>query len=168
MADGRISDAGKSAEQRFFALVARAERTDAASTGDAVVDGVPVEIKQASSTTLNQVRAVKYIPLVCLDTKNNRWFVVPAHQVVRIVSAKNRGQHTENPFESATISKSQLGDFIVPRDKDLERYVVNAIREANKFPQLRLEMERIREQASLLARESLTRVRGLLATMEID
>jgi len=38
----------------------------------------------------------------------DEWYVVPAHVVVAEVSQKRRGQHTENPFESATLSLNIL------------------------------------------------------------
>ena len=65
-------------------------------------------MKRATSLTLNQVRAVKYLPLVVHYAPTDEWYVVPAHVVVAEVSQKRRGQHTENPFESATLSLNIL------------------------------------------------------------
>ncbi len=58
-----ISFGGRQAEQEYM------ERTGAipapaASIGDVLLEDYPVEIKRSTSSTLNQVRAVKYIPLV--------------------------------------------------------------------------------------------------------
>jgi hypothetical protein len=107
-----ISHAGKSAEERFRELTG-AEKSPAAAMGDAVLDGIGVEIKKASSNTINQVRAVKYIPLVVLDDPSDQWYVVPAHEVVRQVAVKSRGQHTEIPFECATLSLKNVASYAV-------------------------------------------------------
>ena len=74
-----ISSEGTDAEIRFRQLTG-AKEADKNSDGDAVVDGTPVEVKKASKSTLNQVRAVKYIPLVVLDVRTGSWYVVPAHE----------------------------------------------------------------------------------------
>lgn len=58
-----ISRSGREAERRFMAITG-ARATDRAELGDAVLNGVTVEIKQTQQAgTLNQVRAVKYLPL---------------------------------------------------------------------------------------------------------
>lgn len=133
-----------------------------ASLGDAVIDDHPVEIKRASSTTLNQVRAVKYIPLVAFHTPTQTWYVVPAHDVVRLVSAKGRGQHTENPFESATLSINHLDSFQIPDESQLLNAVKEAITEANKYPKLSGEMSRVLAESKKLAKRSVSRVRDKL------
>jgi hypothetical protein len=97
---------GDKAEELFRALTG-ASKAGSASDGDAVLQGHLVEIKQTSSTqriTLNQVRAAKYLPIVVHNTTTGEWFVIPAHEVVEMVSAKTRGQHTSNPYESAALS----------------------------------------------------------------
>jgi len=55
-----ISGGGADAESRFIALTGAtpaARRAD----GDALIEGHLVEVKSASRSTLNQVRATKYI-----------------------------------------------------------------------------------------------------------
>ena len=64
--------------------------------GDAELGGAFVEVKKATAATLNQVRAVKYIPLVAYHEPTDTWYVVPAHVIVCLVASKGRGQHTEN------------------------------------------------------------------------
>lgn len=162
--EGGISHAGKAVEERFFELV-DARAAPRAAAGDAVVNGTPVEIKHASSDTLNQVRAVKFIPLVCFDARTSTWYVVPAHQVVRLVAQKKRGQHTENPFESATLSVRALGAFAVADDASLQGAVAVAIEADAGYPELRRAMERILEQSSALARESRLAVNAVLGAL---
>lgn len=115
MATG-ISNQGTDAEQLFFALVTSSRKAPKASAGDAVVnvDGidVTVEVKKCDapngSGTINQVRAIKFIPMVVHNPSRNEWFVVPAAELVRAAASKSRGQHTEIPFESMNMSLSQV------------------------------------------------------------
>ena len=107
-----LSGGGRSAEDLFRQL-AGAVPAGRAAQGDALLQGHPVEIKRATSDTLNQVRAVKYLPIVVHFAPADEWYVVPAHVVVAAVSRKRRGQHTENPFESATLSLRNLRDWKV-------------------------------------------------------
>ena len=156
-----ISGAGQSVEDRFRALT-HSKRPAKKGDGDAVVSGVAVEVKKASADTLNQVRAVKYITLVCYDERDGSWYVVPAHQVVKLVSEKVRGQHTENPFESATISVRALGDFRVVREQDLLTRVEAAIRAADEFPRVKESMKNVLNKSKALANESRDEVGRIL------
>jgi len=115
-----ISGGGRSAEELFRAITG-AEQAARAADGDAVLEGTPVEVKRATKVTLNQVRALKYIPLVVHFQPRDEWYVVPAHVVVAAVSQRVRGQHTENPFESATMSVKSLGAWRVPNVEDLRQ-----------------------------------------------
>lgn len=72
-----------------------------------MLDGCPIEVKSATSNTLNQVRAVKYIPLVAYHVPTEAWFVVPAPDVVRLVSSKARGQHTENSLRVGDAQRAE-------------------------------------------------------------
>ena len=161
MATG-ISGAGREAE-RLFRELTRAEPAPLASDGDAELEGNLVEIKQASTNTLNQVRAVKYIPLAAFDTRSRQWYVVSPDDIVRLVANKTRGQHTENPFESATLSLRALDDHAVLDPSDLRQAVLSAIERGDRWPRLRDEMGRIRQRSCKLAHESLERVRRILA-----
>ena len=156
-----ISGAGDSAEELFFYHTG-AQKPDRAAEGDAVADDRTVEIKQASTTTINQVRAVKYIPLVVLDTRRNRWFVVPPDDVVRLVSRKKRGQHTENPFESATLSVNNIAEHEIGDPAELRAAVVAAAAKGDRWPELRSAMIDVKQQAVDLATESVARVRKIL------
>jgi len=98
--------------------------------GDAELGGTYVEVKKATAATLNQVRAVKYIPLVAFHEPSDTWYVVPAHIIVCLVATKRRGQHTENPFESATLNIFSLGKYQVAHEADLKMATLNAIAES--------------------------------------
>ena len=114
-----ISREGDKAEELFLQLVSASRRSSSAAMGDAVVtvDGkdVSIEVKKCSSDrgigTINQVRAIKFIPLVVYNPAIDRWYVVPATELVRFATQKSRGQHTEIPYESMNIGLGNIGDW---------------------------------------------------------
>ena len=144
-----------------------ASETERAALGDAVLDGNFVEIKKASSVTINQVRAVKYIPIVIYSTKEQTWYVVPAHQVVLQCSTRKRGQHTENPFESATLNLNKLGDFKVDSPAELREATLAAVREAAGYPELKELMEKVLSDSKRLAAQSKDEVLAALQRAEL-
>jgi hypothetical protein len=159
-----ISGSGRDAETRFLELTG-AKRTPEAALGDAVIDGNFVEIKSATSTTLNQVRAVKFIVLIayyCPDGAAPYWYVVPPHQVVALVARKTRGQHTENPFESATLNIRDLAGYRVDDEAQLRTQVLTAVRDSARYTDLQAEMTRILRESSSLASDSRDRVSAVL------
>ncbi len=121
-----------------------------------------VEIKRATSTTLNQVRAVKYITLVAFHVPSETWFVVPACDVVRLVAQKTRGQHTENPFESATLSTNNLSAFVVAEPLGLRDATLAAVSKSAARPDLAEAMKWVLTESKRLAAESCQRVTALL------
>lgn len=125
-----------------------------------------MKVKGASTATLNQVRAVKYIPLVVYFEPHKEWYVVPAHEVVAIVSKKIRGQHTENPFESSTMSMRDWGPFRV-EDVRLRKATLDAIASSESFPELLEAMQEVLRESRMLADTSLDRVRSLLLQLGI-
>lgn len=156
-----ISGGGRSAEDRFRALTG-ATLAPKASVGDAVLDGCPIEVKNATSDTLNQVRAVKYIPLVAYHVPTDSWYVVPAPDVVRLVSSKARGQHTENPFESATLSVRNLAPYRVTSEATLADEVRAAIARGEAHPKIRAAMEDVLQASKDLAISAIDEVRKAL------
>lgn len=156
-----ISNTGDDVEAAFRRLTG-AKRSERAADGDAVFEGCNIEIKKASSNTLNQVRAVKFIPLVAFHTPSRTWYVVPAPDIVKAVAVKKRGQHTENPFESATLNLSTLGSFAVAAEHDLTRAVRAAITRGSQFPQLRDAMRTVLSESKQLAASSREEVAQLL------
>jgi hypothetical protein len=164
-----ISKTGQSAEARFIKATG-ASTSSKAGDGDAVLGGSNVEVKKASTTTINQVRAVKYIPLVVLyepEGKTGRWYVVPAHQTVRLVSSKSRGQHNENPYECATLSVKTLGGYET-EEKDLRQATLDAIAAAGRYPQLRAAMEKVLSECKDLAEKSLKYVTPILERLKLS
>lgn len=162
MSEYGISGGGREAEDLFFRLTG-ASKVPVSSKGDALLEGHLIEIKQATKSTLNQVRAVKYLPLVVYYRPSGSWYVIPAHEVVRRVAAKPRGQHSEIAFECATLSLAALSQFQLDDEGDLRERTLIAIEESARFPELKAEMEYVREQASRLASESRSRVEAILA-----
>lgn len=156
-----ISRGGRSAEELFRELTVAAP-TERAAQGDALLEGYPVEVKRATSVTLNQVRAVKYLPIVVHYAPADEWYVVPAHVVVAAVSQKVRGQHTENPFESATLSLRNLGAWRIESANLLRSATLAAIDESKGFPELGAAMEEVLHESRELAVTSLERVRAIL------
>lgn len=144
-----------------FRRITGAKKPSHAKLGDAVIDGCNIEVKKASSNTLNQVRAVKFIPLVVKDTRSNQWYVVPAPDIIRLVAVKKRGQHTENPFESSTLSISALKEFQVRRS-DLLPKTRRAISKGKRHPELHAEMTRVLKESRALADKSRKRICAML------
>ena len=157
-----ISDLGDDAELRFR-LITGATLPGSKAQGDAIFNNVAIEVKMASANTINQVRAVKFIPLVIWSKESNDWFVLPAPDIVALVSQKLRGQHTENPFESATLSLSKLRSYRVNENLLVEA-LHDAITRASEFEDLRLLMSEILKKSKDLALESRAKVHAVIAS----
>lgn len=157
---------GDHAENEFRRLVPRAEKSDDQKSGDArlLVDGTVyyLEIKQCHSNTVNQVRAIKFIPLVILAPKlAPRWIVLPPQEVVRLVAGKSRGQHTEIPFESANLSLTGIPERFRCSDADLPQRVIDSIQGARRYAAVEAELRRL--QAALVDLKSRVREQILQA-----
>ncbi|MBA3877600.1 MAG: hypothetical protein C0498_11845 [Anaerolinea sp.] len=161
-----ISHGGESAEARFRELTG-AKSAPTASDGDVLLEGYPVEIKRATTSTLNQVRAVKYIPLVAYYAPEDAWYVVPAHIVVAEAANRSRGQHTEIPFESITLNLKRLSAFRV-EEGELWVRTLEAIEQGGLYPELRHEMTEVRKRARAVAQDSVARVHALLERYQIE
>ena len=151
-----ISKSGNRTEAALRKITG-ATKADKASLGDAVLSGYAVEIKKASSNTINQVRAVKWIPLVVLDSNDGQWYVIPAPDVVVLVSQKKRGQHTENPFESATLSVKKILHYKTEKS-ELKSAVLGAVARGKKYPILKKSMEKVLSDSRELAELSRSEV----------
>ncbi|MCH7971066.1 MAG: hypothetical protein IH960_08515, partial [Chloroflexi bacterium] len=149
---GGISYMGGSAEERFFRIT-NATVPVQTSDGDAVLDGHLVEIKQGESTTINQVRAVKYIPLVYWSSRTESWYVVPPNEIVKLVAAKPRGQHTENPFESNTLSLAKVLRYKV-EEHELRQSVLDAVSDGASHSKLQQAMHFVLIESRKLAKKS--------------
>lgn len=104
---------------------------------------------------------MKYIPLIVYSSARDEWYVVAADEVVRLVSRKARGQHTENPFESATLSVKSLASFRVDGLDALRAETLRAIVKADKRPDVRAAMVDVLGESKALAKDSLEKVRAL-------
>ncbi len=162
-----ISGGGRSAEDLFVAATG-ALKAPSASLGDAILDGHPVEIKRATSNTLNQVRPVKYITLVAYHEPSSTWYVIPAHVVVAEASRKGRGQHTENPFESCTLTLARLDRYRLRDSTQLRFRTLEAIAESGRYPDLEADMHWVLAESRRLAVTSVERVSATLARLGID
>jgi hypothetical protein len=169
MVDG-ISRTGASAEDQFRQLTGF-EGSDVAAKGDfrVTVEGQVeyVEVKKCSSNTINQVRAIKFIPLVVYDERRDgRWYVIDPVSLVRYAAQRGRGQHTEIPFESMTLNISQWAEYRVPADQ-LGAAVVRAILQGRSKPRLKEamtallnELTRLSDRQKRLVLEILTESEG--------
>ena len=146
----RITTAGRPTEQRFRELTGAAPADDS-SIGDAVLYGQHIEVKRASTDTINQVRPIRYVTLVVYSPPTDSWYVIPASDVVRFAHAKTRGQHTVNPFECCTLSLSKMGEYRVRRVRDLKRSVRQAIETADRHPELRTLMTHVADVTSAMS-----------------
>jgi len=151
-----IRNEGQRAEHRFIEFVPKARTSDQGKLGDAVmtVDGdtAYVEIKECHAEigkggTINQVRAIKYICCVTWAPKHRCWYVISPDQPVRLAATKNRGQHTEIPFECMNFSLKGLPDYLHTRcnDEQLAKTVEEAIRRGRKNARLHNAMCRLLE-----------------------
>ncbi len=102
-----------------------------------------------------------------LHEPTDTWYVVPAHIIVCLVSSKGRGQHTENPFESATLNIFALGKYKVAADEDLKQATFDALAEAEKYPDLKKAMEAVLKDSKDLAARSVKDVKALIAQLKI-
>ena len=155
-----ISKTGNKAEDLFRSLTSSQKPTDAV-LGDAVKNGIYAEVKKVSGDTLNQVRAVKYITLVAYDADRDNWYVVPACDVVALIAVKERGQHTENPFESATLSLRHLGPYKVA-SADLSSSWAAAVQKSDGKPLLKQKMKDVLRECKKLSSDHKVAVRAML------
>ena len=121
---------GQKAKDRFIKLVTNVRRSNDFSSGDTEVniDGVwyHVDVKDCTSNTINQIRAIRYQTLVIYF--DGVWYVIPPQEVVRLVGQRNRGQHTEIPFECAALTLNQIENVYRCSDSQLAERVYAAIR----------------------------------------
>lgn len=152
-----IRNEGQKAEHRFMEFVTTARPSDSAKLGDVVltVDGDReyVEVKEChaqigKSGTINQVRAIKYICCVIWAPNHDRWYVISPDQLVRLAATKNRGQHTEIPFECMHFGLTSLPDDLHTKctDAKLAETVEEAIRRGRRNARLREMMFRLSEE----------------------
>jgi len=149
MARQAIRNEGNQAENKFVELVNGASISEVAALGDVIVsvDGVEhyVEIKQCGtrSGTINQVRAIKYIPRVVWASLREKWYILPPNRLVRVAAGKERGQHTEIPFECMNLGmpvNAGIPHAMVCEDHELSAGIREAILEGERLPECRERM----------------------------
>jgi hypothetical protein len=86
---------------------------------------------------------------------------------VCLVSSKARGQHTENPFESATLNIFALGKYKIRSEKELKQATLDAIAEAKKYPDLKKAMQNVLQESKDLAARSIHDVQALITNLKI-
>ena len=110
-----ISKDGRKAEDAFILLVPSARKSDSKAAGDCVVtaggEDYYIEVKKCGTKggTVNQVRPIKFIPLVVRVPSGVReraegWYVIPPDRLLRDALGRNRGQHSELSLENMTVS----------------------------------------------------------------
>lgn len=108
-----ISGQGSEAEGMYRSLTG-ARQSRNRQRGDCVLDGHYVEIKKTSAEgSINQVRPVKYVPLVVWNETTDAWYVIPPHVIVHHAVRKRRGQHSENPFECLALNARWFSGYRV-------------------------------------------------------
>lgn len=101
-----------------------------------------VEVKHVTSNTVNQVRAIKFIPLMIFSPQRPRpWAVLPPQEVIRLVYLKNRGQHTELALECANLTLNQIPERFWHESAGLRLAVLAAIQSAQRYQALRTCMQ---------------------------
>ena len=114
-----IKFAGNEGENAFDQIIPNAEKPQSAKEGDRIIPNYgPLEIKICRANTINQVRAIRGIPLVTYAPNHvPKWYVIGPDDLVRLVSKKQRGQHTEIPFECANLSINSITPWGVEEHK---------------------------------------------------
>ena len=74
--------------------------------------------KFSDNIRLNQVRAIKCIPLIIYSDLEDRWAIVSPKDVMKAASTKKRGQHSELFFECCQLSNKNFNLNII-ENKDL-------------------------------------------------
>lgn len=160
---GSISREGDASERLFQRIVSHATvPSEGAAYGDVrMVVGNSVhyiEIKKCGSKkggTLNQVRAIKYIPLVVhLPNQTPHWMVIPPNVLVERMAKRPRGQHTEIALESAAISVNASLDPYRCDESELEARVVAAIKEGQANVELSRVMKELKRDIRRLVRHT--------------
>jgi len=171
----RISGEGNEAEQRFLQRWPAATKPAHSKDGDwsIVVDNqaVCVEVKQCAAPpgtagTINQIRAIKYTPMLVYNPALQVWLVVPAAELVRRAAQKQRGQHTEISFESMNLSFRELAEFQCAED-DLVEAVTAAVRFDRAHRILSVAMVALHAQIRSVADNAIHEARRLTATVAV-
>jgi len=170
-----IRNEGRDAEQRFIDLVEGARDSDHQARGDAMVqvDGQDayVEVKECHakagrSGTINQVRSIKYITCVVWAPGHGCWYVISPDQLVGIAATKNRGQHTEIPFECMNFGIPNIPTELHTKcsDEELSEVVHQAVRRGRRHVQVQKAMADLLREIQDLRDRYISDIRQLLGS----
>jgi len=165
MSEG-ITFLGAVAEEKFRDQTG-AEKPHENFEGDAILRGHPVEIKKANGGTVNQVRPARYTTLAIYIEREDTWFVIPPHEVVKLATLRSRGQHTENPFECMALTVKHLPSrfkLVRPTPQQLLARALSAIAEGEEHIDVKNKMATVIGECSRMAAKHLTQVRRLLGS----
>lgn len=166
-----IARAGDAAVSRFLRLVPNARPADTVRTGDVDLTGPrAVEIKLTHAVnggTINQVRAVRFLPCAVWTPHQGKWLVFSADEIVLLASEKVRGQHTDNPFESCSINLASVDSrrYETATDEVLPAAIARALTRGDSRTDLRRAMERLADEVSAVSEHYKTVIRGAAAVL---
>ena len=155
-----IVESGQRAKERFIKLTGADPGPH--KNGDLLLDGHLVAVRMASGGTVNQIRAVRYLPLAVWDENEDRWYVLSADQVVKLVVGR-AGQHGSNPLENQKRALSRIKQFQIDSDQDLRNEMLAAIERAARWQTLRRAMVDAEEDARAVAAEIVGRIQRILS-----
>lgn len=128
---------------------------------EVLVDGAwyYVEIKECHANTINQVRAIKYLPLVVFTPGTPKpWLVLAPHELAAIVARRSRGQHNENPFECAALSLGNMPEGRRCTDTELDTWVKDALHSGNEHHEVKALLEEIHTEIVQLSESAKRRI----------
>ena len=136
-----IKSIGIKGENLFSLFVPRATKTLSKKSGDFDVPykkGLrSTEMKECGKNTINQVRAIRYIPLVVHFTREDYWAVIPPNELVKMASKRNAGQHGILAYENMTITTNNIEDKWKCSGDQLHKNIIKAIKEGEKNNHMR-------------------------------
>jgi len=133
---------------------------------DAYIEVKECHAAPGRSGTINQVRAIKYITCVVCAPKHGCWYVISPDQLVGIAATKNRGQHTEIPFECMNFGIPNIPTELHTKcgDKELSDVVHEAVRRGKRHAEVQKAMSDLLREIQDLRTRYATSVRQLLGS----
>ena len=159
-----ITKSGKKAENLLIeAIPDLKENKGAAKEGDVIFESASLNLKffaEVKKNAWNQVRPMKYIPVIGYVEKTGEWYVVPA-DVLMEWSLDRKGQHTPNPFvciglgepRSATKKGETKWTPYLVAEKDLRSKIVSAHKSAISNVAMRDFAARVRNDIDALTQK---------------
>ena len=95
-----------------------------------------VVVKTVGAGTLNQIRPHWCVPLILWHSVENTWYLVSATEILRLAAQKNRGQHTESPFECCNLNFREVTSYACLSSQLVEK-VKESYAELDSKPRVR-------------------------------